>query len=75
MTGFAGTPRYGRTVDLHQWMTTDLAGLRNRLVDTVLSLVPHDRWHEQADGGEARAHGVSFRLIFLLAPACVWPQL
>ena len=58
MTGFAGTPRYGRTVDLHQWMTTDLAGLRNRLVDSVLSLVPHDRWHEQADGGGTTLAGL-----------------
>jgi len=38
-------------VDLHQWMLTDLAAVRAKLFDSVASLIPTDRWHEQADDG------------------------
>jgi hypothetical protein len=38
-------------MDLHQWMLTDLAGVRAKLFDSVAALIPSDRWHEQVDGG------------------------
>ncbi|MFZ4719400.1 MAG: hypothetical protein ACOYMR_08235 [Ilumatobacteraceae bacterium] len=38
-------------MDLHQWMLTDLAGVRTKLFDSVVRLVPIERWHEPADGG------------------------
>lgn len=50
--------RYRRGVDLHAWMTADLASVRTKLFDTVTRLVPHDRWHEQADGGGATLAGL-----------------
>jgi hypothetical protein len=53
VTRFAGegAHRYGPVMDLHQWMRSDLAGVRGKLFDSVVRLVPEDRWHEQADGG------------------------
>lgn len=45
-------------MDLLQWITADLAGVRARLFDTVLALVPHDRWHEQADRGGTTLAGL-----------------
>lgn len=50
--------RYGRAVDLHQWMITDLASVRSKLFDSVIRLVPSTRWHEQADGGGATLAGI-----------------
>ncbi len=38
-------------MDVHEWMTTDLGGVRTKLFDSVASLVPRERWHEQADDG------------------------
>ncbi|MFM2077404.1 MAG: hypothetical protein RJA49_1294 [Actinomycetota bacterium] len=38
-------------MDLHQWMRTDLAAVRTKLFDSVVALVPSERWHEAADGG------------------------
>lgn len=38
-------------MDLHQWMLTDLAAVRTKLFDSVVGLIPTERWHEQADGG------------------------
>lgn len=38
-------------MDLHQWMLDDLAAVRTKLLDSVVRLVPTERWHEQADGG------------------------
>jgi hypothetical protein len=38
-------------VDLHQWISADLTGLRDRLRASVIDAVPHERWHEQVDGG------------------------
>jgi len=38
-------------MDLHRWMLADLSGVRTKLFDSVLGLVPRHRWHEQADGG------------------------
>jgi hypothetical protein len=38
-------------MDLHQWMLTDLAGVRAKLLDSVAALIPTERWHEQVDGG------------------------
>lgn len=49
---------YGAPVDLHAWMTADLAAVRSKLFDTVVRLVPRERWHEQADGGGATLAGL-----------------
>lgn len=38
-------------MDLHQWMLSDLAGVRTKLFDSVVRLVPPERWLEPADGG------------------------
>jgi len=38
-------------MDLHHWMLADLAGVRTKLFESVLGLVPNDRWHEHVDGG------------------------
>ena len=38
-------------MDLHQWMLADLAGVRTKLFDSVVGLIPSDRWHETVDGG------------------------
>jgi hypothetical protein len=49
---------YRSGVDLHAWMTSDLAAVRTKLFDTVVGIVPMDRWHEQADGGGATIAGL-----------------
>jgi hypothetical protein len=38
-------------MDLHQWMLSDLAGVRAKLLGSVLDLIPRDRWLERVDGG------------------------
>ena len=38
-------------MDFATWMRNDIAGVRTKLFDSVVALVPTDRWHEQADGG------------------------
>jgi hypothetical protein len=38
-------------VDVHSWIVADLAGVRSKLTDSVLRMVPEDRWFEQVDGG------------------------
>lgn len=55
-------PDYGRVVDLHEWISTDLAAMRTRLFDGVLRLVPADRWHESVDGGGATLSGLVLHL-------------
>jgi hypothetical protein len=44
-------------MDVHTWITNDLHSIRNKLADSVLSVVPRQRWVEQADdGGSSIAH-------------------
>jgi len=44
-------------VDVHTWMTNDLASVQNKLLESVLGVVPASRWVEQADdGGSSIAH-------------------
>jgi hypothetical protein len=38
-------------MDLHHWMLADLAAVRTKLFESVVAMVPSERWHEQADGG------------------------
>lgn len=38
-------------MDLHQWMLNDLAAVRAKLLDSVVAMIPTDRWLEQVDGG------------------------
>lgn len=38
-------------MDLHTWMTAELADVRHRLFDSVVNRIPTDRWHEHVDGG------------------------
>ncbi|CAB4852417.1 unannotated protein [freshwater metagenome] len=45
-------------VNLHAWMMADFTAVRSKLFDTVIRLVPHDRWHEQVDGGGATLAGL-----------------
>ncbi|MCB0957816.1 MAG: DinB family protein [Ilumatobacter sp.] len=49
-------------MDLHGWMTADLASLRTKLYDGVMGIVPADRWHEQADGGGSTIAGLLLHL-------------
>lgn len=39
-------------------MLTDFASMRGKLFDSVVRLVPADRWHEQADGGGTTLTGL-----------------
>ncbi|MEO7371495.1 MAG: hypothetical protein ABI949_01370 [Ilumatobacteraceae bacterium] len=44
-------------MDVHTWIAHDLGSLRTKLADSVLSVVPIQRWVEQADdGGSSIAH-------------------
>ena len=47
-----------RPMDLMQWIRTDLTSVRAKFTDAVVALVPHDRWHEQADGGGTTIAGL-----------------
>lgn len=49
-------------VDLHGWMTSDLASLRGKLFDGVIGAVPEQYRHEQADGGGATLDGLFLHL-------------
>ena len=42
---------YGRRMDLRQWIVTDVAAVRAKLFDSVVGMVPAERWLEPADGG------------------------
>jgi len=39
-------------------MISDFSSMRGKLFDSVVRLVPADRWHEQADGGGTTLAGV-----------------
>jgi hypothetical protein len=44
-------------VDVHTWIVNDLESVRSKLTDSVLSVVPTQRWVEQVDsGGSSIAH-------------------
>ena len=44
-------------MDVHTWITNDLAGVQSKLIDSVLRVVPAQRWVEQIDdGGSSIAH-------------------
>lgn len=43
-------------------MLSDLASVRSKLFDTVIALVPHDQWGDQADGGGATLNGLLLHL-------------
>jgi hypothetical protein len=44
-------------VDVHTWIANDLESVRAKCTDSVLSVVPTQRWVEQADdGGSSIAH-------------------
>jgi hypothetical protein len=44
-------------VDVHTWIANDLDSVQGKLDDSVLSVVPTQRWVEQADdGGSSIAH-------------------
>jgi DinB superfamily len=47
----AAGQRYGLVMDLSAWLLDAHADLQGRLFAAVVSAVPRDRWHEQADGG------------------------
>jgi len=49
-------------VDLHDWMTADLASMRSKLFDSVVKIVPTSRWHEQADGAGSTITGLLLHL-------------
>ncbi len=38
-------------MDLRTWMISDLASMRSKLTESVIAVVPVDRWFEQVDGG------------------------
>lgn len=38
-------------MDVHSWIGNDLESVRSKLFDSVLDMVPVERWIEQADGG------------------------
>ena len=44
-------------MDVHTWIANDLRSVRGKLDDSVLSVIPRQRWVEQADdGGSSIAH-------------------
>ena len=44
-------------MDVHTWVANDLQSVRSKLNDSVLSVIPAQRWLEQADdGGSSVAH-------------------
>ena len=44
-------------MDVHTWVANDLQSVRSKLNDSVLSVIPAQRWVEQADdGGSSVAH-------------------
>lgn len=44
-------------MDVHTWILSDLASVRTKFRDSVLTVVPEQRWVEQADdGGSSIAH-------------------
>ena len=44
-------------MNVHSWIVNDLEGVRSKLNDSVLSVVPRRRWVEQVDsGGSSIAH-------------------
>ena len=44
-------------MDVHTWIENDLQSIRVKLDDSVLSVIPRQRWVEQADdGGSSIAH-------------------
>ena len=44
-------------MDVHTWIANDLQSVRSKLSDSVLSVVPMQRWVEQVDdGGSSIAH-------------------
>ena len=44
-------------MDVHTWIENDLQSIRGKLDDSVLSVIPRQRWVEQADdGGSSIAH-------------------
>jgi hypothetical protein len=44
-------------VDVHSWIAADLHSVRSKLTDSVLGIVPEERWIEQADhGGSSIVH-------------------
>ncbi len=44
-------------MDVHTWIANDLQSVRTKLSDSVLSVIPSQRWVEQADdGGSSIAH-------------------
>jgi DinB superfamily len=44
-------------VNVHSWIVNDLESMRSKLKDSVLSVVPTQRWVEQVDnGGSSIAH-------------------
>jgi len=44
-------------VDVHTWIENDLRSLRTKLYDSVLTVIPRQRWVEQIDdGGSSVAH-------------------
>jgi hypothetical protein len=38
-------------MDVHTWIANDLHSIRNKLAESVLSVVPEQRWVEHTDGG------------------------
>ena len=56
--GCDGVSATVRPMDLMQWIRTDLTSVRAKLTDAVVALVPHDRWHERADGGGTTIAGL-----------------
>lgn len=45
-------------MDLHEWMVSDLASVRSKLFDSVIRLVPPQRWFQQADEGGSTIAGL-----------------
>ena len=44
-------------MNVHTWIANDLASVHDKLNDSVLSVIPKQRWLEQADnGGSSIAH-------------------
>jgi len=45
-------------MELIQWIDADFEAVRSKLFDSVIALIPQDRWHEQVDNGGTTVAGL-----------------
>jgi DinB family protein len=53
---------YVELVDVRSWIGNDLDAVRSKLTDSILGVVPLERWVEQADGGGSSIAHIVFHV-------------